>query len=66
MKNYDLKNIFLFSDLNNKEADSIKEFSSLKKFSKGEIIFFDTEPYTGIYGILEGVVKIYKISKKKP
>ena len=64
MKNYDLKNIFLFSDLNNKEADSIKEFSSLKKFSKGEIIFFDTEPYTGIYGILEGVVKIYKISKE--
>lgn len=64
MKNYDLKNIFLFSNLNDTEANSIKEFSSLKRYSKGEIIFFDTEPYTGIYGILEGVVKIFKISKE--
>lgn len=64
MKNYDLKKIFLFSNLNDAEADSIKEFSSLKKFSKGEIIYFDTEPYTGIYGIFEGNVKIYKISKE--
>lgn len=64
MKNYDLKKIFLFSALSDSEANSIKEFSSLKRFSKGEIIFFDTEPYTGIYGILEGVVKIYKISKE--
>ena len=64
MKNYDLKKIFLFSNLNDAETDSIKAFSSLKRFSKGEIIFFDTEPYTGIYGILEGIVKIYKISRE--
>lgn len=64
MKNYDLKKIFLFSNLNDAEINSIMEFSSLKKYSKGEIIFFDTEPYSGIYGIFEGNVKMYKISKE--
>ena len=63
MENKDLKKIFLFSELSDNELDAIASFSHLKKFSKGEIIFFDTEPYLGYYGLIEGIIKIYKISK---
>jgi CRP/FNR family transcriptional regulator len=61
---YDLNKIFLFSSLNEKETQLIKAFSSIKTYSRGEIIFFDTEPYSGFYGIIEGLVKLYKISNE--
>lgn len=64
MENKVLKKIFLFTDLNDNELDTIASFSHLKKFKKGEIIFFDTEPYLGFYGLIDGSVKIYKISKE--
>lgn len=60
----DISTIFLFSGLNDKELKTIKDFSSIKTFSKGEMIFFDTEPFLGFYGILEGLVKLYKISNE--
>lgn len=58
-----LKNIPLFSDLNDEELEKIYSRSDIKKFSKGEMIFFDTEPYQGFYIVIEGSVKIFKISK---
>jgi CRP/FNR family transcriptional regulator len=64
LENKDLKNIFLFSELSDEELDEIRSFSHLKKFNKGEILFFDTEPYSGFYGLLDGAVKLYKISKE--
>ena len=64
LENKDLKKIFLFADLIDNELDAIASFSHLKKFNKGEIIFFDTEPYLGFYGLIDGSVKIYKISKE--
>jgi CRP/FNR family transcriptional regulator len=60
----ELKKIFLFTELSENELDTIRSFSHVKKFNKGEIIFFDTEPYLGFYGLLEGIVKLYKISKE--
>lgn len=59
----EIKKIFLFSDLSDEEAKLVYESSRIKRFNKGEIIFFDSEPYLGFYGVLEGTVKIYKISK---
>lgn len=61
---YDITRVFLFSGLDEKELNLIKNFSSFHTYVKGEIIFFDTEPYQGFYGIIEGMVKIYKISKE--
>jgi CRP-like cAMP-binding protein len=56
-----LRNVNLFSVLNDKELDKVSELSSLKKFSKGEMIFFETEPYLGFYVVIEGSIKIFKI-----
>lgn len=58
-----LKNVFIFSELSADELEKIKKFSRVKTYSKGDIIFFDTEPYLGFYVVTEGMVKIYKISK---
>jgi CRP/FNR family transcriptional regulator, dissimilatory nitrate respiration regulator len=57
-----LKKIHLFSDLSEKELEKILSFSHHKKAVKGEILFFDTEPFYGFHCILEGSVKLYKIS----
>jgi CRP/FNR family transcriptional regulator, dissimilatory nitrate respiration regulator len=62
LKINDLNKIHLFSDLSEKELEKILSFSRRKIVSKGEILFFDTEPFTGFYCILEGSVKLYKIS----
>jgi CRP-like cAMP-binding protein len=57
-----LKNVFIFSELTTDEMEQIKKFSRIKTYGKGDIIFFDTEPYIGFCVVLEGMVKIYKIS----
>ncbi len=58
-----LKNVFIFSELSIEELDIISKFSRFKTYNKSEMIFFDTEPYLGFGVVLEGMVKIYKISK---
>lgn len=58
-----LKKVFIFSELTGEDLESIAKFSRIKKLSKGDIVFFDTEPYQGFYIVLEGMIKIYKISK---
>jgi CRP/FNR family transcriptional regulator len=57
-----IKSIFLFSDLEDSDLEKIKSFASFKKFKKGEILFFDSEPYRGFYCVLDGAIKLYKIS----
>ncbi len=58
-----LKNVHLFSDLNEDELDKIYSRCDIRTYNKGEIIFFDSEPYQGFYIVVEGGVKIFKISK---
>ena len=59
-----LKKFFLFNDLNEEELNKILSFSHLKKYDKNEIIFFESEPYNGFYGVTEGAVKLFKISSE--
>ena len=58
-----LKKVYIFSGLNEDELERLSKISRQKTYNKGEIIFFDTEPYMGFYITLTGLVKIYKISK---
>ena len=58
-----LKKVYIFSGLNDDELERLSKIAREKTFNKGEIIFFDTEPYLGFYITLTGLVKIYKISK---
>lgn len=58
----DIKKIHLFSDLSDEELNKIRSFSTLKKLKKGDILFMDGDKFLGFYCILEGSVKLYKIS----
>ena len=58
-----LKKVYFFSGLSDDELRQLEGISRLKKFNKGDIIFFDTEPFLGFYFVVNGLVKIYKISK---
>ena len=57
-----IREIFLFSALSDSDIEKISRFSYFRKYRKGEILFFDSEPYRGFFCVLEGVVKLYKIS----
>jgi CRP-like cAMP-binding protein len=46
------------------ELNKIKSFSTYKRYQKGEILFFDSQPYRGFYCLIEGTVKLFKISKE--
>jgi CRP/FNR family transcriptional regulator, dissimilatory nitrate respiration regulator len=63
MEPSELKNIYLFSGLNENDYSKLMEICKCKTLKKGDIIFFDTEPYKGFYAVIKGLVKIYKISK---
>lgn len=58
-----LKKVYIFSGLDTAELDKLSKIVRTKTFNKGDIIFFDTEPYLGFYITVTGLVKIYKISK---
>lgn len=58
-----LRNVNIFSELSDEDLNKIISFSGIKTYNKGEMIFFDTEPYAGFYIVLEGSVKIFKILK---
>ena len=60
----EIRKILLFSDLSDEELEKIISFSKFKTFAKGETLFFETEPYQGFYCLLDGCVKLYKISKE--
>lgn len=58
-----LKKVYIFSGLDQAELETLSGIVKQKTFNKGDIIFFDTEPYLGFYITVTGLVKIYKISK---
>jgi CRP/FNR family transcriptional regulator len=64
LNNYQIREIFLFSDLEDADLEKIKSFSYIKKYGKGEMLFFDSEPYRGFYCLIEGTVKLFKISEE--
>lgn len=57
-----LQDIPLFSELSVEELRKITKFSSLVNVNEGEYIFHEGEDFPGIYIVLKGLIKIFKIS----
>ena len=57
-----LRNLPLFSELTTQQSDRIISFSKIIHYKKNEIIFMEGDLYKGFYILLNGSVKIYKIS----
>jgi CRP-like cAMP-binding protein len=52
----------LFSGLLENELDKIAGIAVVKKFTRGETVFFEGDEANGFYMVLEGKVKIFKMS----
>lgn len=52
----------LFSGLNEHEQDKIARIAIPKSYGKGESIFFEGDEGNGFYMVMEGKVKIFKMS----
>jgi CRP-like cAMP-binding protein len=57
-------NIELFEELSQAENSRLYEISSIKKYSKGNIIFYEGDRPVKLQLLLDGIVKIYKIDTK--
>ena len=57
-----LKNLPLFSELTTQQSERIMSICKIINYKKNEILFFEGDNYKGFYILLEGSVKIYKIS----
>lgn len=57
-----LKFLPFFSGLDKRHLNKILSFCREKNFKKGQLIFAEGEPCEGLYVVLEGEVRIYKLS----
>ncbi len=57
-----LKNLPLFSELTHNQFNQIVSISKIIHYKKNEIIFREGDSYKGFYILLNGSIKIYKIS----
>jgi CRP/FNR family transcriptional regulator len=60
-----LKSIFLFSELNRDELNSLILISSFEKYEKGSVLFYEGDPSNKIHILLDGIVKAYKTDMKE-
>jgi len=56
--------IELFEELNKDENNRLYEISSIKNYSKGNIIFYEGDKPTKLNLLLDGIIKVYKVDSK--
>ena len=59
-ENMNLNEFYFFNSLDEKELNELKEISSVKKYSKGEILFYRGDDSNYLYLLVSGMVKLYK------
>ena len=57
-------NIELFQELSQAENNRLYEISSVKEYSKGNILFFEGDHPIKLKLLLDGIVKVYKVDAK--
>lgn len=57
-----LKQVPLFAGLTNEQYDELAMIVTLQNYNRGQSIFAEGDPGTGFYVVMEGLVKIYKLS----
>lgn len=53
----------LFFDLNEEELDALANATSIKKYYKGNILFYEKDKNENIYFLSSGALKIYKVDR---
>jgi CRP-like cAMP-binding protein len=55
-----LKELELFKELKEEELENIEKFFVVKKFKKGEYIFYEGDKEPGVYFVIDGIAKLIK------
>jgi len=58
----ELKNIYLFENLDDKTIKKIESISSVKKLNKENILFYEGDESKYMYILLKGIIKLYKVT----
>ncbi|MBN1839962.1 MAG: Crp/Fnr family transcriptional regulator [Campylobacterales bacterium] len=59
-----LKNIAIFSKLNDAQFEKLKKISVIKKYNAKEILFYEGDAPVYLYVLLQGTLKVYKTNHK--
>ena len=59
-----IKNYFLFKNLNDEDINEIKKFIIIKRLKKDEIVFYEKEEPHYLHLLVEGNARVYKIDNK--
>lgn len=57
-----LKELFLFSDLDDVTIEKIEKFSTVVKLPKEDILFYEGDEATNMHFLLNGIIKLYKVT----
>jgi len=57
-------NIELFEELSQDQNNRLYEISSIKNYSKGNIIFYEDDKPEKLHLLLDGIIKVYKVDPK--
>ena len=57
-----LKNSPFFAGLSDMDLDALMDIARIREHARGELLFSDGEKATGFYVVLDGKVKVYKLS----
>jgi len=58
-----MKHSPFFSSLSDTDLDALMEISRIREHNRGELLFSDGEKATGFFVVLDGKVKVYKLSQ---
>ncbi len=58
----ELKNIYLFEDLEENTLKKIEEISNIEKLNKENILFYEGDNPKYMYFLLKGIIKLYKVT----
>ncbi len=59
-----LKNVFLFSQLKEKELNKLEAISRFEKYGKSNALFYEGDPSDKMHILIDGIVKTYKTDMK--
>jgi CRP/FNR family transcriptional regulator len=59
-----LKNFYLFRHLSDEKLARLNEISTIEKYKKGSIIFFEGEKAKSLIILIDGILQVYKTDQK--
>ena len=60
---FQIRKLSFFSSLDYEQLNSIAKISSIKKYPKDSILYYENDTSQKVYFLIEGLLKVYKIDK---